>query len=208
MTESLPKAVLEAADVSAVSQLVLRERFSRDLGLWEQMRDCFHDDSLVRISWISASGPEFVRRSIEMAKGVVRVSHRLGPISVTLADDRAIAQCAAIVEHPFTLKGIEVMMSSHVRLLLRAERRAAVWRLSGFDSVHLRDEIAAAIPGQIVTIDPQAVSAFRASYRLLSYYLASRGFPVPQDLPGIDRPDLVDALVREVYGWAGLSVPR
>ena len=62
MTESLPKAVLEAADVSAVSQLVLRERFSRDLGLWEQMRDCFHDDSLVRISWIRASGPEFVRR--------------------------------------------------------------------------------------------------------------------------------------------------
>ena len=41
MTESLPKAVLEAADVSAVSQLILRERLSRDLGLWEQMRDCF-----------------------------------------------------------------------------------------------------------------------------------------------------------------------
>src|SRR5262249_7729800 len=64
MTESLPKAVLEAADVSAISQLVLRERFSRDHGLWEQMRDCFHDDSIVRISWIRASGPEFVRRSI------------------------------------------------------------------------------------------------------------------------------------------------
>ena len=99
------------------------------------------------------------------------------------------------------------MMSSHVRLLRRAERRAALWRPSGFDSIHLRDEIAATIPGQIVTIDPEAVSAFRASYRLLSYYLASRGFPVPDDLPGIDRPDLVDALVREVYGWAGLSVP-
>ena len=208
MTESLPKAALEAADVSAVSQLVLRERFSRDHGLWEQMRDCFHDDSMVRISWIKASGPEFVRRSIEMAKGSVRVSHRLGPIFVTLANDRAIAQCAAIVEHPFTLQGTEVMMSSHVRLLLRAERRAAVWRLAGFDSIHLRDEIAAAIPGQIVTIDPEAVRPFRTSYRLLSYYLTSRGFPVPEDLPGIDRPDLVDALVREVYDWAGLSVPR
>jgi hypothetical protein len=30
----------DAADISAVSQLVLRERLSRDLGLWEQMRDC------------------------------------------------------------------------------------------------------------------------------------------------------------------------
>ena len=61
----LPQAVLEAADVSAVSQLVLREGLSRDLGLWEQMRDCFHDDSVVCISWIDASGPEFVRRSKE-----------------------------------------------------------------------------------------------------------------------------------------------
>src|SRR6516165_12302215 len=47
MTDSLPQAVLEAADVSAVTQLILRERVSRDLGLWEQMRDCFHDDSVV-----------------------------------------------------------------------------------------------------------------------------------------------------------------
>jgi hypothetical protein len=84
MTESLPQAVLEAADVSAVSQLVLRERFSRDLELWEQMRDCFHDDSMVRISWMKASGPEFVRRSKEMAERNVQASHRLGPIFVTL----------------------------------------------------------------------------------------------------------------------------
>jgi arylformamidase len=33
------------------------------------------------------------------------------------------------------------------------------------------------------------------------------GFPVPNDLAGIDRPDLVDALVREIYGWAGLTPP-
>jgi hypothetical protein len=46
MTDSLPQAVLEAADVSAITQLILRERVSRDLGLWEQMRDCFHDDSV------------------------------------------------------------------------------------------------------------------------------------------------------------------
>jgi hypothetical protein len=49
MIDSLPQAVLEAADISAVSQLVVRERVSRDFGLWEQMRDCFYDDSVVRI---------------------------------------------------------------------------------------------------------------------------------------------------------------
>src|SRR5215472_16902602 len=196
MTESLPKAVVEAADVSAVSQLVLRERFSRDFGLWEQMRDCFHDDSVVRISWIKASGPEYVRRSKEMAERNVQASHRLGPIFVTPAGDRAIAQLAGIVE---------VTMSSHARLLFRAERRQGVWRLFGFDAVYLRDEIAPVIPGQAVAIDPDAVRTFRPSYRLLSYCLTSGGFPVSNDLAGVDRPDLVDALVREIYGWACLS---
>jgi len=171
MVEPLPWAVLEAADVSAVSQLVLRERLSRDLGLWEQMRDCFHDDSVVRISWINASGPEFVRRS--MAEQNVRASHRLGPIFVTLAGDRAIAQLAAIIDIPFALNETEVMTSCHHRLLLRAERRESVWRLSGFDAVYLRDEIAPVIPGQTVAVDPEAVKAFRPSYRLLSYCAGS-----------------------------------
>jgi hypothetical protein len=133
MTGSLPQAVCDATDISAVTQLVLRERLSRDLGLWEQMGDCFHDDSLVRLSWINASGPEFVRRSKEMAERNVKASHRLGPILVTLAGDRAIAQLRAIIDIPFTLHGTDVMVSSHVLLLFRAERRQGMWRLSGLD---------------------------------------------------------------------------
>src|SRR5262249_13697982 len=135
MTDSLPQAILEAADVSAVTQLILRERVSRDLGLWEQMRDCFHDDSVVRISWINASGPEFVRRSKEMAERNVQASHRLSPIFVTLTGHRAIAQLVVIIDIPFKLEGVEVTLSSYTRLLLRAERREGVWRLFGFDRV-------------------------------------------------------------------------
>jgi SnoaL-like domain len=208
MIDSLPQAVLEAADVSAVSQLVLRERLSRDFGLWEQMRDCFHDDSVVRISWINATGPEFVRRSKEMAERNVKASHRLGPILVTLASHRAIAQVRANIDIPFTLKGIDVMMSSHAHLLFRAERQGEVWRLSGLDAVYLRDEIAPVMPGQTVAIGQEEVKAFRPTYRLLSYCLASGGFPARNDLAGVDRPDLVDALIREIYGWAGIVAPR
>jgi hypothetical protein len=208
MSNSLPRAVLEAADVSAVSQLVLRERHSRDFGLWQQMRDCFHEDSVVRLSWIDASGPEFVRRSEEMARRNVNVSHRVSPILVTLAGDRAIAQFTGAINIPFTLNGTEVMVSSHSLFLFRAERREQVWRISGFNMVYQRDEIAPVIPGQAIAIDPEAMKSFRPSYRLLSYCLTAGGFPVRNDLAGIDRPELVDALMREIYGWAGLVPPR
>jgi SnoaL-like domain len=202
------KAVLEAADVSAVSQLILRERLSRDLGLWEQMRDCFHDDSVVRLSWIDASGPEFVRRSKEMAERNVKASHRLGPILVTLAGDRAIAQLGAVIDIPSKVRGIAVIFSSHARFLFRAERREQVWRLSGFDAIYQRDEITPVIPGQVVTIEPNELKNFRPSYQLLSFCLMSGGYQARKDLAGIDRPDLVDALTREVYAWAGLTPPR
>ena len=208
MTGSLPQTVCDATDISAVTQLVLRERLSRDLGLWEQMRDCFYDDSVVRLSWINASGPEFVRRSKEMAERNVKASHRLGPIFVTLAGDRAIAQLGAIIDIPFTLNGTDVMVSSHVLLLFRAERRQGMWRLAGLDLIYLRDEMTPVLPGQTIAVDPQAVKAFRPTYRLLSYCLASNGFPISNDLAGIDRPDLVIALIHEIYGWAGLPPPH
>lgn len=83
-----------------------------------------------------------------------------------------------------------------------------MWRLSGLDAVYLRDEIAPVIPGQTVAVDPEEVKAFRPTSRLLSYCLASGRFPVRNALAEVDRPDLVDALVREIYGWAGLTPPR
>jgi hypothetical protein len=101
-----------------------------------------------------------------------------------------------------------VMMSSYARFLFRAERRERVWRLSGFDVIYQRDEITPLVPGQTVAIDSEEVKSFRPSYRLLTYCVTSGGFPVRSDLAGADRPDLVDALTSEIYGWAGLTPPR
>src|ERR1019366_3449309 len=91
MNAELPKFVLDAADTSAITQLILRERESRDLGLWDQMRKCFHGDSIVRLSWFYGSGGDFVAGSIDMARRKVFAKHRLSPIRVVLSGDRAIA---------------------------------------------------------------------------------------------------------------------
>ena len=202
------KALREAADIVAVQQLILRERSSRDLGLWEQMRDCFHEDSTVRLSWVDTSGPEFVRRSQEMAERNVKATHRLGPILVTLAGDRALAQLGAIIDIPGKVRSVAVVVSTHARFVFRAERRSGEWRISGFDAIYQRDELNPVIPGQVVTIEPNELKNFRPSYQLLSFCLMSGGYKPRMDLAGIDRPDLVDALTREVYGWAGLVPPR
>jgi hypothetical protein len=51
-----------------------------------------------------------------------------------------------------------------------------------------------------IWISAVLVKALRPTYRLLGYCLAVRRFPVPNDLAGVGRPDLVDALLLEIYG--------
>ena len=205
MPQALPQSVLDAADITAITQLILTERESRDLGRWDSMRDCFHADSLVRISWFKGNGPDFVTGSMDMARRKVLATHRLGPVLVRLGGDRAVASLSGIIDIPAVVQGVEVQLSSQARFLYRAERRDGQWRLSGFDAVYQRDAFTTVIPGASLSITPEALAPFRPSYRMLSYLLASQGYAVNMDLPGEDRPETAQALYDELYGWAGID---
>jgi hypothetical protein len=205
MNPGLPQSVLDAADITAVTQLVLSERECRDRGRWARMHDCFHPDSIVRVSWFSGSGHEFVERSREMAQRGVPATHRLGPVGVRLRGDRAVASLSGTIDIPGSVDGIAVHLSSHARFLYRAERRDGIWRLSSFEAYYMFDELRAVVPGEVVPVSAADVASFRASYRMLSFLLSKQGYPVNHDLPGQDRPETVEAMCREVYGWAGLE---
>jgi SnoaL-like domain len=208
MSEILPKNVIEAADVTAISQLILRERESRDLWRWEMMRACFWPESLVRVSWFRGSGADFVTGSIEMARRGIPATHRLAPILVTLAGERAVANLTAIIDLAVKLKGVDATLSTHSRFLYRAEKRDGRWGLMGFDAIYMRDELTPDLPGQTISIDPAEVKDFRKSYRLLSYYLCSQGYKIDSSLAGVDLPETVRALYEDLFEWFGASVPK
>jgi hypothetical protein len=203
MNAELPRFVLDAADTSAITQLILRERESRDLGRWDEMRECFFADSVVRLSWFRGSGADFVTGSIDMARRQIFAKHRLTPVRVVLSGDRAIARLVAIIDLPVQIKGVEMNLATYSRFVYRVERRNGTWGIVGFDAIYMRDELTAAIPGQSVATDLKEVQGFRASYRMLSYYLASQGYDVDSNLPGEDRQELVAALTKEIEDWAG-----
>ena len=169
------------------------------------MRECFWPDSVVRVSWFQGSGADFIAGSIDMAKRNVLAKHRLAPIRVRLAGDRAVATLAAIIDLPVTLQGVQLNLAAFARFVYRVERRQGRWGIKSFDAVFMRDELIPAIPGQGITVNPEEVKRFRPSYRMLSYYLSTQGYEVNTNLPGEDRPELAEALYREVYGWAGLK---
>ena len=198
----IPQYVIDAAETTVISQLVVREREARDQGRWKTMRECFHADALIRISWITGNADEFVNGSIDMAKRGVRAKHRLGPILVHRNGDRAIATLGGIIDIPVKLDGVDAQLSSHARFFYRVERREGHWKLSGFEGVYVRDELVPCVPGQTLSIAPSELASFRTSYRLLSYVLTRNGYRVNADMPGEDRPATVETLENELSEWA------
>jgi hypothetical protein len=206
MDATLTRAVLAAADVSAITQLVLTERESRDLGRWEQLGACYLPDSHVEISWISGTGAQFVAGSIEMARRGVKARHRLGPVRVRLNGERGLATLTGVIDIPGEIAGVEFCLSSHARFLYPVERRDGHWGLMGFYGIYVRDEITTRIPGQQLPILPQDLIGFRASYRMLSWLLTRQGgYVVNNDLPGIDRPEAAQALEQRLLAWAAVQ---
>jgi hypothetical protein len=202
---SFPQDVRNAVDITAISQLVLFERECRDLSRWNGMRDCFHPDSRVRISWFNGSGAEFVEGSIDMVRRGMLAKHRLGPPLVRLANNRAVASLSAIIDIPDKLGGVDVMLSTYARFLFRTEKRDGRWKISFFDAIYTRDELTSAIPGQTIAIATADVKSFRASYRMMSYLLTLKGYKVNMDLAGDDRPETVAAMNAEIFGWAQIE---
>jgi hypothetical protein len=205
---ALPQSLLDSSDITAITQLVIRERESRDLGFWDRMRSCFWPDSHVRVSWFRGNGADFVAGSIDMARRGVPAKHRLGPILVTLNAPRAVATMSAIIDLPVKIGGVHGTLSSYVRFLYRAEKRDTRWGIISFDAQYVRDEIIPSVPGQTIFIDPAELEPLRPTYRLLWYYLKLQGYSIDPLLAGDDRPDSVAVMNKELFTWAGLEVPR
>jgi hypothetical protein len=194
-----------AADVIAITQLVLSERESRDLGRWQRMEACFFPDARICLSWIDGSAREFVLGSIDMAKRGMKASHRISPPVVRISGDRAVVSAPSIIDIPGNVRGVEVQLSSHARFLYRVERRDGRWGIVFFDSIYMRDELTPCIPGLTIPITADDVAPFRKSYRMLCFILSLGGYTPSHDLAGYDKEETAAAKTAEVYGWAGID---
>jgi hypothetical protein len=220
--------VTDTDDIVAITQLVVRERESRDCGFWNRMRDCFHPDSEVNISWFRGNGYDFVEGSKDMAARGMRAKHRLGPVLVTLGKEpqahgkepqahgkgpqaptgqRALASLSGIIDIPETLDGKDFTLSAHCMMYYRVEKRAGTWRLASFEVVYRRDEFVPAILGQTANVPVALLASYRPAYRNLCYSLRLKGYTPNNALAGEDRPDTVRDLLESMYSWLGLPMP-
>lgn len=196
-----------AADITLITQLVVRERDSRDMGFWNRMLDCFHPDALIDISWIRGNPQQFVAGSKDMAARGMKATHTLCPVLVTPNDTKAVATVVGSIDIPTVLDGKQFHLSAHCQMFYKVEKRLGEWRVLGFTAIYRHDELTPVVLGQVVTMPQDLFERFRPSYRHLAWSQHVLGYVPNMELPGIDRPETVRAVYENHYGWLGLPMP-
>ena len=186
---------------SAIDQLIQRERTARDAGRWDEMADAYHPESRVEVSWFQGTGKEFAARSSAIAGGKVYTFHSMSPAVVTLNGDRALADTGCSIHGLTEVDGVEVDIVSHTHLLWRALRTDAGWLIAGMRAYYISDSLIPLDPGRVPLIDQDVFKGLRRSYRSIGYTMKRSGFDVRDDLPGVDRPDTVQALRAQEQQW-------
>ena len=126
---------------------------------------------------------------------------------VTANDTKAVATVVGSIDIPTVLEGKQFHLRAHCQMFYRVEQRAGEWRILGFTAIYRRDELTPVVLGQVVTMPQDLLDRFRPPYRHLAWSQHLLGYEVNMQLPGIDRPETVQAVSPQSLRLAGIARP-
>ena len=188
----------EAADKAAIYELLSFERFARDNALWEPMKQCYAEDSVVTISWYKGDGAGFVDASA--AQGSY-APHKIYNYVTWINGDKAVTFMMARCEMRAPIDGVLCEVGFDTELIFRTTKIDGQWYISYFDSIYNKDNLYPVLPTNQLDADLSMIEGMRTSYSSLAYYLGSLGAGVDQELLGRDRPEELQAFYAELADW-------
>ena len=194
-------------DRQEIFELVRLERYWRDHRQWDRLADAYIDNSQVCTTWFLGTGREFAAASQELVeKRGSRTKHTIFPTFVRINGDRAICESPGTIHGRNQFGGVEVDMVNYAlfhSLVVRTDRG---WRLKSFMGIYQRDTLTAVNPNDRLPINWEEIKTFRPEYRFLCYVMMQRGYQVSQELPGEQRPDIVNAYYMGADRWLETGV--
>ena len=188
----------EQQDKADILELINFERYCRDNALWDEMRKCFTEDSTVSISWYEGSGDGFVTASSKMG---TYAPHKIHNTLTWINSDRAVTVMMATIQMRRVIDGVECELSSDAQLHFSTVKKEGKWYICRFESIYEQDRLMPILPDATLSMDSIWLSKYRKSYACMSYMMEKNGFGANQELPGIDRPDLVKAMRDRLSAW-------
>lgn len=146
----------------------------RDLGEWDELRQLFHADGTIEVTWFEGPFGDFVDGSIRMGASDLQTKHLIGTPVVRLNGHKAIVETNAMIVGE-NVK-LQLGCSVHNRFYDLAEKRGGAWKLTRRQSVY--DMGSFSFPAGPREIDPAVVARYPREYAALAYVLEKSGFPL------------------------------
>ncbi|WP_405010014.1 nuclear transport factor 2 family protein [Kitasatospora sp. NBC_01539] len=176
----------------------------RDQGRWDRLRELFHPDARIEITWFEGAASDFVDASARMSTTGLRTKHLITPPAVTFSADgtRAVGETNAVIVVENDSLGLGC--NGHNRFIDRIERRDGVWRIADRKSVY--DFATFTFPTGTAEIDPEVVAGYPREYAALAYLLDRSGFPVQRTF-ATQGSELESVIVKSAFAWLGEQPP-
>jgi hypothetical protein len=151
----------------------------RDLGEWDQLRNLFHPDATIEITWFTGKASDFVDGSMKMDGAGLKTKHVIASPIVIFNGDKAIAETNAIVVGDNAVLGVGC--EGHIRFYDRVEKRDGAWKIVNRQAIY--DMSTFTYPTGFVELDKLTVHKYPHEYAPLAYLLEKTGFPVSRIYP-------------------------
>lgn len=188
-------------DYEAINNLIVSERIYRASHRNEELAKCYADDAQIHTSWQSGGVNSFIGKGSEEVVAELPMVNRCGGPLIYQNGNKSFVEYPTTTTRGVYVNDVEAILTSYMRLLYRVEKRNGEWKITSMTSINESDELAPAIPGQDLKINPADVKGLRISYRWLSYTRQIVGGTISQDLPGTDRPAEVKKIYDTELGW-------
>jgi hypothetical protein len=187
-------------DRLAIRELVENWAVWRDAGDWERFRTVWSDDGRMMATWTQGTADEFIAMSkAGWAKGV-KILHFLGGQSIDLAGARAVSQTKMKISQRAIVDGVEVDVVCTGRFYDFLEKRDGRWGLVLRQPIYESDRMDAVVPAARLDLDRDLLARFPEGYRHLAYLQTRIGYPVKDDMPGLQGQE-VERLYRSGAAW-------
>lgn len=189
-------------DREQIIELIRLERYLRDHSRYDELADCYAEDSRVKTTWFEGSGRDFAQASKEMAEQRGRQSrHLITPTYIRTSGNRALVDSYGEIHNRGEIDDVEVDTIQYCRFFSRVRRTEDGWRLVSFDGIYGKDQIWPVDPSQQLPFDFSQLTGLRPSYRVWAYTLSLKGYDIGQDELGDDRPDLLEPFYAAADAW-------
>jgi hypothetical protein len=182
LTRSRTTANAPAQDLSGLTVLKDRQSIAdlmtgwihRDLAEWDQLRELFHPDGTIEISWFEGLASDFVDGSMRMGESDLHTKHVISAPLVTFNGNKATVETNAVVVGENVRLGLGC--STHARFYDQVEKRSGAWKIVKRQGIY--DFGYFNFPQGLVEIDRELVKTYPREYAPLAYLLGKSGCPV------------------------------